>query len=382
MDIIKGSTEWGHLAEGLPPEAVALCRLAARVADSITHIRAMLADKTELKSVEENLLVMKLGMDVEVLAQSLMAIVREHAERAYLSYVSELKNDLKVQINEIKQAQKSGAFAATAQGTADYVIKVSTLLNMIYYSMSIAKSKWLRKLRMYGIPRTEIQRDVELAVRKYLDAIAPIAQDALHILSSHLPKIDPEYMVNTLVYYITVIPTAYIPKEAYARVLDRILSTDNRYSPIVQILSIYRTGDFTPYDVTLPADTFEQHALAMYAEDAVADTYTYYSEGIISRLQNLPVEAIFSPLAKYTKKEILDAITMLIDEKSVSEFWKIFTREVLHRAGIHVEVEEEEKKTKKKEKKESSKETTIETPIELPPEVEEELMKTLEEEGL
>jgi len=387
MDIIRGYHEWEELVDGLPPEAVALGRLAGRIADSIIHIRAMLAKKTELKNVEENLFVMKLGMDIEVLAQSLIAIVREHTERAYIPYIRELQEDLRSQIKEIKEAQKSGSFAATAQGTADYVIKVASILNMIYYALFISKRRWLLKQNIQNLPRTQIQQEVNRAVETYLEHLLPIARGLVHLLSYNGPKPDPEEMLDEFMYYLFIAPTKYIPSRAYHMVLDKMLSRDKKYTPVISLIQAYMGGSYNPYAVEIPSDTYEQMVLSRYSEEALAEVMLYEAESYSVRLANIPLDEIFAPLVKYTLREIEDAITTLIDERAIKEFWQIFTKEILLRAGIHVEVEEEEEK---KEHKRPAKrpvaaapeEKVFETPVELSPEAEAEVMKILEEEGV
>ena len=386
MEIIRSYHEWEELVDGLPPEAVALGRLAGRIADRITHIRAMLAKKSELKNVEENLLVMKLGMDIEVLAQSLIAIVREHTERAYVPYIRELQEDLRNQIREIKEAQKSGSFAATAQGTADYMIKVASILNTVYYALYISKHRWLSRQNIQNLPRTQIQQEVTKTVEAYLEQLLPIARGIVHILNYNGPKPDPENLLESFMYYLFIAPTKYIPKKAYNMVLDKIISRDKKYTPIISLIYAYMNGVYTPYIVEIPTDSYEQTVLSRYSEEALAEVMLYEAESYLVRLANIPLEEIFSPLAKYTMREIEDAITTLIDEKAIKEFWQIFTKEVLLRAGIHVEVEEEgEKKEKKRPAKKSAPPTEehgFETPVELSPEIEAEVMRILEEEGV
>ena len=374
MPIITEKHKWDRLIETLPMEAAALASMAKRISEDITHIQAMLASKSELKSVEENLTVMKLGMDIEVLIQTYIALVRKYSRPEDREYVTKLENDLRTILQDIKEDQQKGTFSATAQGTASYVIKVATILNQIYDVLYFSKKLWLQKLNVRDIPRTQILREATNAVSRYLSLLRDIATDLAAYISSPLPKENPEELLAEFVQYLMLEPTRFIPARAYYHLLDKeFLKKENQV--FLDLLLTFLENGYTPYSVDIPSNTYEQNVIATYAESALAEVMLFDSSMLRIRITSLPVEDIFWEVAKYPPKDVEEAILITKDPQHQKMFWDIFVKQAILRAGVHVSVEEEEEEKPKRKKKEEK--TVIEQPIELSPELEKEIESLL-----
>ena len=375
MPIIIEKHKWDRLIETLPMEAAALASMAKRISEDITHIQAMLASKSELKSVEENLTVMKLGMDIEVLIQTYIALVRKYSRPEDKEYVTKLENDLRTILQDIKEDQQKGTFSATAQGTASYVIKVATILNQIYDVLYFTKKLWLQKLNVRDIPRTQILREATNAVSRYLSLLRDIANDVKAYISSPLPKENPEQILSEFIQYLMLEPTRFIPARAYYHLLDKeFLKKENQV--FLELLIYFLNDEYAPYHVELPTESYEQNIIASYAESALAEILLFDSSMLQIRISSIPVEEIFYDIAKYPPKDIEEAILITKDPQHQKMFWDIFVKQAILRAGVHVSVEEEEEEKGKKKKK-TQERTVIEQPIELSPELEKEIESLL-----
>lgn len=375
MESVLEKHRWEALAEGLPDDAVRIVRKAEEVLDRLNTIVGMVARKQELDTIEENLEVMRLGVSIESLVNMIIAQVKLRGgnNRDIDQLVTEFRN----LVREVQESQKSGSFASTPKGTAEYIVRVVNIMERVYNILLTSKLMWMRELGVERLPRKTVKEDVEATVRKYFDLLVQPAIEQLSILDNDMPKSDPETTIQKFAYYILVIPQIYIPRKAYVHVVAKLFK-EKKYKPLVEIVRRYVTKQYTPYSYEAPQVSKSVYVISNAIEMVRVDTALYLQSSIDTYLDSIDLDLVFSKLKKYTKDEIETTITALREKKNIDLFWDIFVRVALRSVGVHVEWEFEEEAPKKKKKKKPKVEETAESfEIEIPPEVEQELSEIL-----
>ncbi len=368
---------WVALADGLPDEAAHIAVKAIEIVDRMNYVVGMISNKEELKSIEENLEVLRLSVAIESLVNMVIAQTKLHG--GVKTEVDQLVTEFRNLVEEVQQAQKSGSFASTPKGTAEYIVTIVNILERVYNILFTSKALWMREIGAERLPRKKIKDDVEQSVRAYFDLLVDAAREINTAVSLDIPKVDPEYMLQKFAYYVLVAPQVYIPKRPYAAIVSKLLM-EKKYQQIRVALMKYINRDFEKYSFTAIQESKTGYAISNAIEISRAEFNLYWQYAIEAYLDSIDLQSIFSRVAQYTPDEIELTLTALKDQQNVELFWKIFVNVALKSVGIHVEAiseEEEKKKKEKKKKKSGSGEVVIDT--EIPPDVEQELAEIFSE---
>lgn len=359
---------WVALADGLPDEAVRIVNKAIEIVDRLNFVVGMIAQKNELKTVEENLEVLRLSVSIESLVNMVIALTKLHGGKK--QEVDQLVTEFKNLVEEVQESQKSGSFASTPKGTAEYIINIVNILERVYNILYTSKAMWLKDIGVDRLPRKKIRDDVANCLMTYYDSLLPAAEELDKALSLDAPKVDPEYMLRKFAVYILLIPRKYIPKSALVQVSSNILM-DRKYAILRKLLGRYNTKDFEKYTYEAPMTSEPAYIISNAVETTRAEFMLYWQYSIEAYLDALDTDLIFEKLSKYTPEEIDLAIAAMREQKNIDRFWDIFVNVALKSVGVHVEMglEEEQKGGKKKSKKKS--EPLLD--VEIPPDVEQEL---------
>jgi len=359
---------WVALADGLPDDAIRIVIKAIEIVDRMNYVVGMIANKEELKSVEENLEVLRLSVAIESLVNMVIAQTKLHGGNRM--EVDQLVVEFRNLVEEVQQAQKSGSFASTPKGTAEYIVTIVNILERVYNILYTAKELWMREIGAEKVPRKKIKEDVEDNVRQYFDLLLPAAREINMAVGMDIPKVDPQLLLMKFAYYALVAPQIYIPKRAYASIVSKLLM-EKKYQHIRLALSRYVEQEYTPYSFTAIQDSKTGYSMSMAIETTRAEFNLYWQYAIEAYLDSLDLDAIFKKAAQYTKEEIELTLTALRDQQNVDKFWNIFVNVTLKSVGIHVEITEEEQQKKGKSKKKKDENVVIDT--EIPSDVEQEL---------
>jgi len=359
---------WVMLADGMPDDAIRIVNKAIEIVDRLTYVVGMVSGKGELNSIEENLEVLRLSVSVESLVNLVIALTKIYGGK--VKEVDQLVTEFKNLIEEVQEAQRSGSFASTPKGTAEYIVTIVNILERVYNILHTTKSIWIRELGAEKVPRKKIHDDVESCIRTYFDLLLTPAIELNSIIERNGPSEDPSALVEYFTTYALLIPQRYIPKGAYVQMVSRILS-EKKYLPIRNIINTYLTGNYAKYAYEPVQTTEVAYVLSNAIEMARAEIGLLWSHEIVSYLDAIPVDLVFLKVTNYTKEEISLALTALKEEKNIEQFWKIFVNVALKSVGVHVEmnIEEDTKKKQKKSKQTAQKEFDVE----IPPDVEAEL---------
>lgn len=361
---------WAALADGLPDDAVRIVRKAEEIVDRLNHVVGMVSGKQELTSIEENLEVLRLSVSIESLVNMVIAMTKLYGGKS--NEVEQLVTEFKNLIEEVQNAQKSGSFASTPKGTAEYIVTIVNILERVYNILYTSKAMWMREIGAERLPRKKIQEDVESCVRQYLDLLVIPAIELNTAISADVPKIDPEYLLEKFAYYVLVAPQVFIPKSSYAQVVAKLLG-EKKYQPIRIALENYVNRRFTPYSYEAPQTTNIAYAISNAVEITRAETSIFWQSSIETYLDSLDLQLIFSRVMQYTHEEIELTLTSIKEQKNIDRFWQIFVNVALKSVGVHVEMSLEEEQASKKKSKGKSKQSVKSAEIEIPPDVEREL---------
>ena len=268
---------WAALADGLPDDAVRIVRKAEEIVDRLNHIVGMVSGKGELTSIEENLEVLRLSVSIESLVNLVISMTKLHGGNTI--EVEQLVTEFRNLIEEVQEAQKSGSFASTPKGTAEYMVTIVNILERVYNILYTSKTIWMREIGAERLPRKKIQEDVEACVRQYLDLLLVPAMELNSAVSNDVPKIDPEYLLEKFAYYVLVAPQAYIPKQPYAHVLSKILG-ERKYQQVRIALLKYINKDYAPYTYEAPQTTNIAYVLSNAIEVTRAEVNVYWQSSI------------------------------------------------------------------------------------------------------